>query len=594
MIGKLIIFFLITQPEILSFKRYRSQVPFTFDFYKKPYLYVYSANGIFLQFKLDSSGITLKDSAGIRGVNGKIYYGIHSGKGVYLFSSGGIYYGGLKSFKKACEEASVVYSDTAKGKLYVLGVKNFYIISKGKVVRSFDLHGNNGGYFAIRNSKYAIIGGNGKLFKLDLTIGDIETIDEMTQKMTYHYYRLKKMLGLWYLKYHPFIQSPQYSIYYVGDEFTEITNKSHYVIMDSTGRIIKKLALTAIPLKIMKYKGFNVIVGEDFDFMQGSNYMVSTWIYLIDTTNLSVMDSFSYDHAPTSINRISGDFWVLTNFLGLLYLFKDLNFNRFANWFPWGHGMVILTGALKVDYDNDGDSDLVYIGITNTDMEKEEKVHSILIIRNNISEAEDFAIKTLHLAREKKNLIEAPRALNYVDMARSIFSVILPESLDTANRLRSRIYPLYRANIFITKTYKYSILVILFAIIAILYFKIQSLKDKVKPPPPGKFLEKMFAYPLFHKYTVRVAPMLESSFTPQFVEEVQKDSKDLHDYLVIPEVSNAFQNSNKFWRRLYRALKRNLRDIELFANIYFKKKRLRTFVEILLRRNLKNIGKLRE
>ena len=594
MIAKLIFFLLLNQPEVISFQKILIQLPLTFDFYKAPNLFAYTTNKKFLKIRLDKKKISIVDSGDIYGVSGNVYYGAYTDDGIYLFSTQGIYFGGIKSFEKVCDESSVVYSDTYDGRLYALGRRHFYILLKGRISKRFNLLGNTGAYFAVKDGRYAIIGGNGELFRLDLTSGDIKILDSLTHRKIYNYYEIRSRFDFWHLRYHPFINSSRYSIYYVGDSFTEVTNKGYYVIVDSSVHVIKKITLTVTPLKMFKYRGFLIIVGKDFAFMADNMYMPSTWIFVLDTSNFDVVDSFSYAYTPLSVNIISNEYWVLSNSFGLLYLFKDLNFNRFINRMTLANGLMLVSGALKIDYDGDSDSDLVFIGLSNAAIKKEERVHSILILKNNISEAQNFALDMLRLAREKKNLIEAPRALNYVDMARSIFSVILPESLDTANRLRARIYPLYRANIFITKTYKYSILVVLFAIIAILYFRLQSLKDKVKPPPPGKFLEKMFAYPLFHKYTVRVAPMLESSFTQQFVEEVQKDSKDLHDYLVMPEVSNAFQNSNKFWKRLYRALKKNLRDIELLANIYFKRKRLRKLAEILLRRNLKSIGKLRE
>ncbi len=323
-------------------------------------------------------------------------------------------------------------------------------------------------------------------------------------------------------------------------------------------------------------------------------YKNKTLLRVIDEKTLEVVDSFRYLPFPTEVLKLNDGYWFIFVWGGPTYLFK--NVNKSYNYWPWTYR--VFSNASLVDFDNDGDKDIVILGTSIWSAPLEKKNWRVVFLENQISEYKDKAFIYYENAKKHSNIFKCNKGLLEIDLALEILNVLEPDSLHSLFewrdkilrnlKLRNRLIKISRIlfKLFLT-------IIIPVGIVLIFYLRYREEKEKTKTVPSSSTIVLLLSLDIFHKYPSKWHPIVEN---PRIIrEKFEEILKDVSENLqILNTVKSEFIDAPREWRKFFNDLFMTLFRIKIILKIC---RRIRIFQNVcykVLQGNVRKIGRLRD
>ena len=325
-----------------------------------------------------------------------------------------------------------------------------------------------------------------------------------------------------------------------------------------------------------------------------------TFLKLINEKSLEPLDSFRFQYYLSEVKNIYDNYWFIVTYGGVSYLFKKTDFHKYYNNQYWTRLYRIFSGGKLIDFDGDGDKDLLFLVTSDRDEDIYKKSWGITILENQLPESLNKALFLFRKAREFNNYIKCETGLKDIDLALETFSILLPESLGVGFELRNSIYQkVYikgkAKKIFTVFIYMSIFIVLPFGLVALFYSKYQKEREMSKTIPSAETIGIILSMDIFHKFASKWYPIMsDNSLLTDKIDEILEETAEIMKILRIPKVRYEFKEAPKEWRQIYKSLLSTLLRLRSYIKLYKKFLLGRRFFTKRIKENINTIGELRK
>ena len=378
------------------------------------------------------------------------------------------------------------------------------------------------------------------------------------------------------------------TLIYLG--FDKVSKKSKLIYLKEDRRKIKHLTVNGL-LSFIIFDNGNFLV-----FFERSGI---TFLKVLSESNLQPVDSFRFQFYLSEVDKIYDNYWFILSYGGASYLFKGTNFHKFYNNLYWTDMYRIFSGGKLIDFDKDGDKDLLLLVTSNVNEDIYQKAWGILLLEDKVPEHLNYALSLYNKAKEYNNFLKCDEGLKDLDLALEIFSIILPDSLSSGFRLRESIYQkVYlkgKLKQIITAFLYLSLLVLLpFSLFVLFYVKYNREKELTKTIPSAETIGIILSMDIFHKFSSKWHPIiLDSTLLYKKSDEILNEIEEILRILHMPKVKYDFKEAPKEWRHIYKALLSTLLRLRSYIKLYKKFPIGKKYYANRIKESIKTIGELR-
>ncbi len=324
-----------------------------------------------------------------------------------------------------------------------------------------------------------------------------------------------------------------------------------------------------------------------------------TFLKIFRESNFQPVDSFRFQFYTSEIDKIYDNYWFIVSYGGASYLFKGVNLHKFYNNLYWTRMFRIFSGGRRIDFDHDGDNDLLLLVTSNVDEDIYHKAWGILLLEDRIPEHLQYALTLYNKAKKYNNFFKCEEGLKNLDVALETFNVLLPESLATGFMLRESIYQkVYLKGklrqIFAAFLYLLLIVVVPVGLFVLFYIKYNRERELSKSIPSAETIGLILSMDIFHKFASKWYPIIsDSNLLSKKIDEILQEIAEIMKILHIPKVKYEFKEAPKEWRQIYKALLSTLLRLRSYIRLYKKFPIGRKYYAKRIKESIKTIGELR-